>query len=303
MPSARLRARRIKLQRVAQQRVTPLDCVDIRQPLCNAAQGRHFHRRHGRRFVRRNAIGFRRHHNNRPWRLLGDWRRRKPASLIAHRLTARRRHRARTAQPRHVHRRIVGRGLARQQIAPGFDRGPGFPDVFQKGRFAVKAAPTAGLEQLGEIFQPPLGKRAPARDDVAAMCHAGSMYHETARKEKNGRRRNRNESIRRDGDILWKTLILSSAHLYQQLATAEGRRSPGFSFLSTVKRRAGMAALRGRRRLLVAAADMRRCEISPETKDPSGGTTGRVKLYGRLGWMGARAKYSLVGEGLPLPPI
>ena len=35
----------------------------------------------------------------------------------------------------------------------------------------------------------------------------------------------------------------------------------------------------------------------PETKDPSGGTTGRVKPYGRLGWMGARAEYSLDGEG------
>src|ERR1700722_16038139 len=40
-----------------------------------------------------------------------------------------------------------------------------------------------------------------------------------------------------------------------------------------------------------------------KTKAPSGGTTGRVKLYGRLGWMGARAEYSLDGEGIPLPPI
>ena len=40
---------------------------------------------------------------------------------------------------------------------------------------------------------------------------------------------------------------------------------------------------------------------SQKTKDPSGGTTGRVKPYGRLGWMGARAEYSLDGEGLPLP--
>src|SRR3981189_3279490 len=31
----------------------------------------------------------------------------------------------------------------------------------------------------------------------------------------------------------------------------------------------------------------------PKTKDPSGGTTGRVKLYGRLGGMGTRAEYSL----------
>src|SRR5580700_853872 len=33
-------------------------------------------------------------------------------------------------------------------------------------------------------------------------------------------------------------------------------------------------------------------ESTPETRDPSGGTTGRVKPYGRLGWMGARAEYS-----------
>ena len=35
-------------------------------------------------------------------------------------------------------------------------------------------------------------------------------------------------------------------------------------------------------------------------KDPSGGTTGRVKLYGRLGWMGARAEYSRWG-GITAP--
>jgi len=58
------------------------------------------------------------------------------------------------------------------------------------------------------------------------------------------------------------------------------------------------------RRCVAAAASV--CgfgEMAPETKDPSGGTTGRVKPYGRLGWMGARAKYSLDGEGLPLPPV
>ena len=35
-------------------------------------------------------------------------------------------------------------------------------------------------------------------------------------------------------------------------------------------------------------------------KDPSGGTTGRVKPYGRLGWMGARAEYSRWG-GITAP--
>ena len=44
-------------------------------------------------------------------------------------------------------------------------------------------------------------------------------------------------------------------------------------------------------------------ENAAKTKDPSGGTTGRVKLYRRLGWMGARAEYSLDGEGFPLPQI
>ena len=42
-------------------------------------------------------------------------------------------------------------------------------------------------------------------------------------------------------------------------------------------------------------------DTEPKTKDPSGGTTGRVKPYGRLGWMGARAGYSLDGENLLLP--
>ena len=37
--------------------------------------------------------------------------------------------------------------------------------------------------------------------------------------------------------------------------------------------------------------------ISPKTKDPSGGTTGRVKPRAAGAWMGARAEYSLDGEG------
>ena len=66
--------------------------------------------------------------------------------------------------------------------------------------------------------------------------------------------------------------------------------------------RTGMAGLRRRRPRLstdLFGQDFRmeRRETAPETKDPSGGTTGRVKPYGRLGWMGARAEYSLDGEG------
>ena|SRR5690348_11587002 len=40
---------------------------------------------------------------------------------------------------------------------------------------------------------------------------------------------------------------------------------------------------------------------SPKAKDPSGGTTGRVEPYGRLGWMGARAEYSLRWGGMIAP--
>ncbi len=72
------------------------------------------------------------------------------------------------------------------------------------------AAPAAGFEQLGEVFQALLGESAPARNDVAAVGHVESVCHEPARKEENGRGRNSGESIRRDGDILWKTFLLSS---------------------------------------------------------------------------------------------
>ena len=96
------------------------------------------------------------------------------------------------------------------QIAPDFHRRLGFPDIFEKCLFGVIAPPAPGLEQFGEIFQPLLGKIAPARNNIAATCPVCMMCHKPARKEKNGRRRNRDESIGRDRDILWKTSSLSS---------------------------------------------------------------------------------------------
>jgi hypothetical protein len=41
---------------------------------------------------------------------------------------------------------------------------------------AVKAAPAPGLEQFGEVFQPTLGKIAPARDDFAAKRHVSVCH-------------------------------------------------------------------------------------------------------------------------------
>jgi hypothetical protein len=49
------------------------------------------------------------------------------------------------------------------------------------------------------------------------------MCHEFARKEKNGRRRNRDESTARDRDILWKTSCLSSTGHNQP---PRGERNP-----------------------------------------------------------------------------
>jgi hypothetical protein len=50
------------------------------------------------------------------------------------------------------------------------------------------------------------------------------LCHKPAREEKNGRRRNRTESIERDRDILWKTFPMSSQQPY--IASAVGK-NPG----------------------------------------------------------------------------
>jgi hypothetical protein len=59
------------------------------------------------------------------------------------------------------------------------------------------------------------------------------------------------------------------------------------SCLFTVKHRAGMAGLRTsptqKQPQRLRFVKIKMVETSPETKDPSGGTTGRVKLYGRWG--------------------
>ncbi|MBR1187618.1 hypothetical protein JQ634_16955 [Bradyrhizobium sp. AUGA SZCCT0240] len=77
----------------------------------------------------------------------------------------------------------------------------------------------------------------------------------------------------------------------------------GLLALSTVKPFNGMAALRGL--AVISRTATRVDELSLRNgvlkrKDPSGGTTGRVKPYGRLGWMGARAEYSRWG-GITAP--
>src|SRR5665811_559345 len=165
-------------------------------------------------------------------------------NLIAQPFAARQR-RPGATEPGDVDGGIVPGGLARRQIAPDFHRGFGLLDILQERELAVIAAPAAGLEKFGEVLQPLLGKIAPARDDVAAPCHVQLMCHEPARKEKNGRGRNRNESIRRDRDILWKTFTLSSKY---RLPDA-GRRQIAvemrdFPLYPQSRRRTGMAKLR-----------------------------------------------------------
>jgi hypothetical protein len=79
-----------------------------------------------------------------------------------------------------------------------------------------------------------------------------------------------------------------------------GARKCGVFFAIQVKLRACMNGLRrkiSRAGMIANFVARTRPKYTPETRDPSGGTTGRVKPYGRLGWMGARAEYSLDGEG------
>src|ERR1700743_2029851 len=96
------------------------------------------------------------------------------------RLAARRRHTG-AAKPGNMTAGIVGRSLAHRQVAPDFHRGLGFPDVFEECDLAVKTAPAAGLEQLGEVVQPLLRKIAPACENVAAARHVESLCHKPAR--------------------------------------------------------------------------------------------------------------------------
>jgi hypothetical protein len=89
---------------------------------------------------------------------------------------ARQRRRSPAANPGHVDRGIVEGSFAAQQVAPGFNGGLGFLDVLEELDLAVKAAPAPGLEQFGEVFQPTLGKIAPARDDFAAKRHVSVCH-------------------------------------------------------------------------------------------------------------------------------
>src|SRR5437764_10832024 len=98
--------------------------------------------------------------------------------------------------------------------------------------------------------------------------------------------RNGRESPRHDRIILWKTLTKSSE--CPRKSTEEPYCS-GASMSSRSSRHAGTAELR------TSSNKRCKCRATHKMKDPSGGTTGRVKPYGRLGWMGARAEYSRWG--------
>ena len=72
------------------------------------------------------------------------------------------------------------------------------------------------------------------------------MCHEPARKRRNGRRRNGDESLARDNDILWKTFdVVQQTTITTHLHRPESRRNTGFCVRSSVKTYPCMAALRG----------------------------------------------------------
>jgi hypothetical protein len=58
------------------------------------------------------------------------------------------------------------------------------------------------------------------------------LCHKPAREEKNGRRRNRTESIERDRDILWKTFPMSSQQPY--IASAVGKNPDEYGVIRLI---------------------------------------------------------------------
>jgi len=165
------------LHDIAKQRIAFRDRGDVAcQRVQNRGQGWvkgwRIGLRRGWRGIRINTIGFRGDRDITRRRFGRDRRRLrlKPMNPFARGLGARQHRPGRPApaEPGDVDGEIVAGGLARRQFAPDFDRGLGFLDILEKCAFAEVTAPAAGFEQLGQIFQPPFGKIAPARDGIAA---------------------------------------------------------------------------------------------------------------------------------------
>ena len=178
--------------------------------------------------------------------MLGAPRRRR--DVIVRQRIAARRYRLRAIQPGNVDGRIVQRGLAGREPAPGLDRVFGFLDIFQKREFAVIAAPAPGLEQFGEVIEPLLGQRAPAVENLLAPRHVHSLCHEKVRKEENGRKTQR---INPSPDLIFCGKLLpcpAIARMTRWLST-ESAAGVAFSSQSTVKPRQDMAAMRALSRM------------------------------------------------------
>src|SRR4051812_42587564 len=79
----------------------------------------------------------------------------------------------------------------------------------------MKPPPSAGFEQFGEVLQPLLGESAPTRNDIAPTGDVELIGHEPDRKERSGRGRNGDESLRHGRYILWKTLAKSTVQHYR----------------------------------------------------------------------------------------
>ena len=109
------------------------------------------------------------------------------------------------------------------------------------------------FEQFGKVFQSLLGKRAPACHDLAASRHVRTMCHEPARMRGTDADAT-SESTRRDRNMLWKRpfFVQRCQHRVEKMPCRERPR------------------VRVRKR-------------GSKMKDPSGGTTGRVKAIWALG--------------------
>jgi hypothetical protein len=86
------------------------------------------------------------------------------------------------------------------------------------------------------MFQPLLGKSAPARDNVAATCHVSSMCHGLARGRKTDADATGTNHLQLTRDILWKTSALSSKRRYY--TPLIDRKPEKYGVFSTIPRQA-----------------------------------------------------------------
>ncbi len=201
---------------------------------------------------------------------------------------------------------IVVGSLAHRQTAPDFHHGFGLLDILEECPLAVIAPPTASFEQFGKVLQPLFCKLAPARKNVALTRHVQSLCHDPAREEENGRRRNATNQLNVTEIFCGKLLHCPVGRYPARRTSTKDERIRGCLAYFT-----GKPVCRHDRSAETIDATTAAPSRSAGQDDLTDGRNERPvrgdnrtgQAIWALGWMGARAEYSLVGRGLPPLPL